>query len=227
MGQTEKYVEYDRAGRVVKGGELAVRKSRYEEDVLEQKSQGRCGARGGPRGGGGTRAVAAPSAGATAPAPRVSKPPRRQRISSAKIWRLGKLRWRDATEEAAAAEARGSSVLSSESGTCGGEGGGEDVNLNPEKLMEALRKEDKRLRGDGEGRGTRRSAGTTSRTREGGTHGGGGDGGVPHEAAEEGGSQNGGARRRHRGIRSRVTPPRRARCAEEERNPGRCPRSTV
>ena len=36
MGQTEKYVEYDRAGRVVKGGELAVAKSRYEEDVLEQ-----------------------------------------------------------------------------------------------------------------------------------------------------------------------------------------------
>ena len=36
MGQTEGYVEYDRAGRVIKGQERATAKSRYEEDVHEQ-----------------------------------------------------------------------------------------------------------------------------------------------------------------------------------------------
>lgn len=36
LGQTEGYVEYDRAGRVIKGQERAVAKSRYEEDVHEQ-----------------------------------------------------------------------------------------------------------------------------------------------------------------------------------------------
>ena len=36
LGQTEGYVEYDRAGRVVKGHEKPAAKSRYEEDVYEQ-----------------------------------------------------------------------------------------------------------------------------------------------------------------------------------------------
>ena len=36
LGQTEGYVEYDRAGRVIKGQERATAKSRYEEDVHEQ-----------------------------------------------------------------------------------------------------------------------------------------------------------------------------------------------
>lgn len=34
MGQTERLVEYDRAGRVIKGQEKAVPKSKYEEDVF-------------------------------------------------------------------------------------------------------------------------------------------------------------------------------------------------
>eukprot|EP00252_Welwitschia_mirabilis_P006512 TRINITY_DN173_c0_g1_i1.p1 TRINITY_DN173_c0_g1~~TRINITY_DN173_c0_g1_i1.p1 ORF type:complete len:544 (-),score=131.87 TRINITY_DN173_c0_g1_i1:171-1802(-) len=34
MGQTERQVEYDRAGRVIKGQEKAVPKSKYEEDVF-------------------------------------------------------------------------------------------------------------------------------------------------------------------------------------------------
>ena len=33
LGQSEKEVEYDRAGRIVKGQEMALPKSKYEEDV--------------------------------------------------------------------------------------------------------------------------------------------------------------------------------------------------
>ena len=36
LGQTEQYVEYDRAGRLIKGVEKAAAKSRYEEDVFLQ-----------------------------------------------------------------------------------------------------------------------------------------------------------------------------------------------
>ena len=36
LGQTEAYSEYDRAGRLLRGAERAAQKSRYEEDVLDQ-----------------------------------------------------------------------------------------------------------------------------------------------------------------------------------------------
>jgi len=36
LGQTERYVEYDRAGRLIKGAETATVRSRYEEDVYLQ-----------------------------------------------------------------------------------------------------------------------------------------------------------------------------------------------
>jgi len=161
MGQTEKYVEYDRAGRVVKGGELAVAKSRYEEDVLEQNhkavwgswwSAGQWGyacCRSTQRGSYCTGAKGIEAAAASANLVRENLAAREVALAR-----------RD--EEAAAAEARGEkpkNPFERKRDVWGEKEEGEDVNLNPEKLMEALRKEDKRLRGDGEGQGDEKKRG--------------------------------------------------------------------
>ena len=185
MGQTEKYVEYDRAGRVVKGGGTRRRQVSVRGGRARAESQGGVGLVV-VRGAVGVRVLSQHPARELTPAPRVSKPPRRPRISSAKIWRLGKLRWRDATKSCCGG-ARGEpkNPFERKRDVWGEKEEGEDVNLNPEKLMEALRKEDKRLRGDGEGQGDEKKRGyNVTHEEEEPTEG---DGGT-HEAAEEGGS---------------------------------------
>ena len=161
LGQTEGYVEYDRAGRVIKGQERAVAKSRYEEDVHEQNhtkvwgsfwQAGRWGyacCRSFQKNSYCTGKKGLDAADAAADLMKENLAARQAAMEAR----------RGEEEEAAAREAN-------EGGGADGKGkktknpfdakkdvwGGdvaEDVQLDPKKLAEALRREDARERGEG------------------------------------------------------------------------------
>ena len=161
LGQTEGYVEYDRAGRVIKGQERATAKSRYEEDVHEQNhtkvwgsfwQAGRWGyacCRSFQKNSYCTGKKGLDAADAAADLMKENLAAREAAMEAR----------RGEEEEAAAREAN-------EGGGADGKGkktknpfdakkdvwGGdvaEDVQLDPKKLAEALRREDARERGEG------------------------------------------------------------------------------
>ena len=167
LGQTENYVEYDRAGRVVKGAEKMVAKSRYEEDVFEQNHKSVWGSfwQAGQWGYAccrsfqknsyctGIRGIEA--AEASADLMRENLAAREAQMAAQKK--------REEEEEAAAAAAgekpkKKENPFEKKKDLWGGEAA-EDVELDPKKLMEALRKEDKRLKGEGGGGGGKGGAG--------------------------------------------------------------------
>mmetsp|Transcript_20273 Transcript_20273/g.32848 ORF Transcript_20273/g.32848 Transcript_20273/m.32848 type:complete len:581 (+) Transcript_20273:110-1852(+) len=163
LGQTENYMEYDRAGRIIKGEEKAAAKSRYEENVLEQNHKAVWGSfwQSGQWGYSccrsfqknsyctGVRGIEA--AAASADQMRENLAAREAAMDAAK-------QQEEAAEaEAAAAAAAGTAGKKKENPFAtkakdlwGGEVE-EDVQLDPSKLMEALRKEDQRLKAGGAG----------------------------------------------------------------------------
>ena len=174
LGQTEQYVEYDRAGRLVKGGERVVLKSRYEEDVYEQNHKSVWGSywHAGQWGYAccrsfsknayctGIRGIEASNASADLMKDNLAA---REAAMDAK-------KKEEEEEEAAAAAAAATggekkkkkkNPFEAKKDMWGGDVE-EDVALDPKKLMEALRKEDARLKegdddddGDG-GKGDRK-----------------------------------------------------------------------
>ena len=157
LGQTEHYMEFDRAGRVIKGAEKVLAKSRYEEDVLEQNHKCVWGSfwQAGQWGYAccrsfqknsyctGIKGIEAAEAGADLM--RENLKAREAAMEAEKKRREEE----EAAEAAAGIKKKKENPFEKKKDLWGGEVA-EDVELNAEKLMEALRKEDKRLKEGGE-----------------------------------------------------------------------------
>ena len=149
MGQTESYVEYDRAGRVVRGTERATAKSRYEEDVLEQNHKAVWGSfwSGGRWGYACCRSL---QKGSYCTGAKGIEAARDATELMRENLRARELAMDARKAEAEAAEARGEPAARNpferKKDMWGEKEEGEDVRLDPTKLAEALRREDARLR---------------------------------------------------------------------------------
>ncbi len=149
MGQTESYVEYDRAGRVVRGTERATAKSRYEEDVLEQNHKAVWGSfwSGGRWGYACCRSL---QKGSYCTGAKGIEAARDATELMRENLRARELAMDARKAEAEAAEARGEPAARNpferKRDMWGEKEEGEDVRLDPTKLAEALRREDARLR---------------------------------------------------------------------------------
>jgi len=181
FGQTEHYAEYDRAGRLLRGAEIAVKKSRYEEDSRDQNHTAIWGSfwKGGlwgyaccrshQKGSYCTGARGIEAANAAGDLMRSNLLAREAAEAAAK----------EARQEHAssAAGVSGNTSLTSgmkkpfgDSSKWGDtEGLDADVALDPAKLMDALRREDERLRApDDDREGVDRKNSTENRRRRGG-----------------------------------------------------------
>mmetsp|Transcript_15673 Transcript_15673/g.38031 ORF Transcript_15673/g.38031 Transcript_15673/m.38031 type:complete len:587 (+) Transcript_15673:211-1971(+) len=171
LGQTENYMEYDRAGRIIKGAEKMIAKSRYEEDVHTQNHKAVWGSfwQSGQWGYAccrscqknsyctGIRGIEA--AAGSADQMKENLAAREAAMAAQKKQEEEELV--AAAEAAAAAGASKSKKPAAAKATnpfeqkkdLWGEEVAEDLTLDPSKLMDALRKEDKRLKEGGSGGG--------------------------------------------------------------------------
>jgi|TARA_B110000977_G_scaffold116566_1_gene150560 pre-mRNA-processing factor SLU7 len=158
LGQTETYTEYDQAGRALRGGEVVAQKSRYDEDVFDGNHTSVWGSFW-HRGLWGYACCRSVQKGAYCTGSKgiaASLAANDLMLQNLETRRAAKEK---EAEETAALEAAGAGTSFGKSGMKNpfGEGASkwgdkdetaQDVELDPAKLMEALRKEDKRLKGD-------------------------------------------------------------------------------
>ena len=174
LGQTEAYSEYDRAGRLLRGAERAAQKSRYEEDVYDQNHTAVWGSfwKGGVWGYACCRSHQKGSYCTGAKGIAAAEAAGDLMLDNLKRREAARLAEEEARERDDPGEPNAPRGMRNPFGD-GSKWGekeattADDVALDPQKLMDALRKEDERLKMGEEEDGEKHSRGGEKRNKRG------------------------------------------------------------